>query len=125
MLVEEEIKGCTLPDILLYRKLKKRKMQMKKQLVDIGDGVSCSENSDGEADTIRRKKHKVYDDNVEVHEFKIRQAFSDSGQFKQTLINYGVDNFHHYGLIGVHFDVATRVGRVRMIETVFQHCELH
>jgi hypothetical protein len=28
MLVEEEIKGCTLPEILLYHKLKKRKMQM-------------------------------------------------------------------------------------------------
>jgi hypothetical protein len=37
----------------------------------------------------------LYDENVEVHDFELGQAFTNSRIFKQALINYVLKNFYH------------------------------
>jgi hypothetical protein len=37
----------------------------------------------------------LYDENVEVHNFELGQAFTNSRIFKQALINYVLKNFYH------------------------------
>ncbi|XP_071676846.1 uncharacterized protein [Lolium perenne] len=37
----------------------------------------------------------VYDDSADVKEFEVGQAFHDSRQFKQALVNYGLKHFKH------------------------------
>src|SRR3954470_5908262 len=49
---------------------------------------------DGEEKT-RKSKHRVFNEKAEVQELELGQAFVDSRQFKQALINYGLKNFHH------------------------------
>ncbi|KAM0910461.1 hypothetical protein ACQ4PT_014137 [Festuca glaucescens] len=94
MLGEEEMKGCTVPADFIVPEVKEEEDANEEQLIESGDEVSYSEDSDGEVKT-RKTKHRVYDENAEVQEFEVGQAFTDSRQFKQALINYGLKNFHH------------------------------
>jgi hypothetical protein len=43
----------------------------------------------------RKTKHRVYDENAEVKEFELGQAFHGSREFKQALLNYGLKNYYH------------------------------
>jgi len=56
--------------------------------------LSYDEDSDGNVRT-RKTKHRVYDESAEVKEFEVGQAFHDSIQFKQALLNYGLKKFKH------------------------------
>nr|XP_051201902.1 uncharacterized protein LOC127315456 [Lolium perenne] len=61
---------------------------------DTDDDLSFDEDSDGEVRT-RKTKHRVYDESAQVKEFEVGQSFTDSRQFKQELINYGLKEHHH------------------------------
>ncbi|KAM0916359.1 hypothetical protein ACQ4PT_010238 [Festuca glaucescens] len=61
---------------------------------DTDDDLSFDEDSDGEVRT-RKTKHRVYDESAQVKEFEVGQSFTDSRQFKQALINYGLKEHHH------------------------------
>lgn len=61
---------------------------------DSDDNLSFDEDSDGEVKT-SRTKHRVYDQTAEVKEFEVGQCFTDSREFKQALVNYGLKEHHH------------------------------
>ncbi|KAM0930476.1 hypothetical protein ACQ4PT_000928 [Festuca glaucescens] len=95
MLGEEEIKGCTVPEEFIVSEVNEEEEDgEEEQFQDSEDELSYSEDSDEEVKT-RKTKHRVYNENAEVQEFELGPAFTDSRQFKQALINYGLKNFHH------------------------------
>jgi hypothetical protein len=61
------------------------------------DDMSYDECSDGEVNEVRKRKTtgRVYDDSNEKPEFVVGMAFTDSREFKQALVKYGLAKFHH------------------------------
>jgi hypothetical protein len=99
MLDEEEFKACKVPDEFVGYENVKQEMEEEEDdqdCFDTEDEPSYDEDSDGDDGVgTRKSKHRVYDPTAEVQDFHIGQAFIDSRQFKQALLNYGVKKFHH------------------------------
>ena len=94
MLGQEEVKGTKVPEEFIVPENPKEEQQDGSDCFDTEDELSYDEDSDGNVRT-RKTKHRVYDENAEVQEFEVGQAFHDSRQFKQALVNYGLKNSKH------------------------------
>jgi hypothetical protein len=101
MLGDEELKACKIPDEFLGDETIKTEPEDEEEACyDTEEELSYDEDSEDEnAVKTRKTKHRVYDATSEVQGFHIGQAFTDSRQFKQALLNYGLKNFHHLKFI--------------------------
>ncbi|KAM0900630.1 hypothetical protein ACQ4PT_020472 [Festuca glaucescens] len=96
MLGEEEVKTTKVPEEFIVPENLKLEQDDGSECFDSEDELSYDEDSDGEGNVRRRRtKHRVYDESADVKEFELGQAFHDSREFKQAVVNYGLKNFHH------------------------------
>jgi hypothetical protein len=96
MLGEEEMKATHIPEDFIVPENVNLQQDDGSECFDSEDELSYSEDSDGEGNVRTRKtKHRVYDENADVKEFELGQAFHDSREFKQAVVNYGLKKFHH------------------------------
>jgi hypothetical protein len=93
MLGDEELKATKVPEEFIVPE-NFGEEEDGSDCFDTEDELSYDEDSDGVVRT-RRTKHRVYDENAEVKEFEVGQAFHDSRQFKQALVNYGLKERKH------------------------------
>jgi hypothetical protein len=82
MLGDEQIKGCIVPEKFIVLESNQEEYEEEEQFIDSEDELSNSEDIDGEVKT-RKTKHMLYDENVEVHDFELCQAFTNNRIFKQ------------------------------------------
>jgi hypothetical protein len=83
MLGDEELKATKVPEEFIVPE-NFGEEEDASDCFDTEDELSYDEDSDGVVRT-RRTKHRVYDENAEVKEFEVGQAFHDSTQFKKHL----------------------------------------
>jgi hypothetical protein len=92
MLGEEHVKATIVPEEFIVPE--NIAEEEESDCFDSEDELSFEEDSDGNVKT-RKTKHRVYDESADVKEFEVGQAFHDSRQFKQALVNYGLKHFKH------------------------------
>ncbi|KAM3367759.1 hypothetical protein ACQJBY_016363 [Aegilops geniculata] len=98
MLGEEEAQACNVTDDFIVPETCKLDDDADDTpYFESDDDLSYDEASDGEVNAVRRRKttHKVYDGSTDNPQFEVGMAFTDSREFKQALVKYGLKNFHH------------------------------
>jgi hypothetical protein len=97
MLGEEELKETKVPEEFIVLEITKEDQDDGSDCFDTEDELSYEEDSDGDVRT-RKTKHRVYDESAEVQEFEVGQAFHDSRQFKQAVVNYGLKKIQTHNI---------------------------
>ncbi|KAM0876698.1 hypothetical protein ACQ4PT_035999 [Festuca glaucescens] len=91
MLGEDELKATKVPEEFIVLENVKEEQEDGSDCFDTEHELSYDKDSDGNVRT-RKTQHRVYDETADVEELEVGQAFHDSKQFKQAVVNYGLKN---------------------------------